>query len=299
MPEPLASSASPPRRALDESALHGLLRRQHGAAAPWLHGEVARRMAQRLSLMKRQPVQILDWWAAQGGGEAALREACPRSRVQTVEPVGPAETVSSAWWERLWRVPQRPWDEGAVPAGAAELLWSNMMLHWAPDPPAVLRRWHRALAVDGFVMFSCFGPDTLRELRTLFAESGFGPIGVDFIDMHDLGDMLVQAGFADPVMDMETLTLTWDDAARMLAELRGLGHNLHPDRFAGWRTPRWRDRWLAQLPRRADGRWSLSFEIVYGHAFKPLPRVKVADQVSVSLDDMRTMVRQSRPPKRP
>jgi malonyl-CoA O-methyltransferase len=99
-------------------------------------------------------------------------------------------------------------------------------------------------------------------------------------------------------MDMETLTLTWDDAHRMLSELRELGRNLHPQRFAGLRTPRWRDQWLRRLPRREDGRWALSFEIVYGHAFKPVPRVRVASQASVSLDDMRTMVRRTPPPGR-
>lgn len=254
-------------------------------------------MAQRLSIMKQPPTQILDWWAAWGGGGAALREACPHAVVQAVEPFAWPETPSSVWWQRLWRTPRQPWEEASVPAGLAQLLWSNMMLHWAADPLAVLHRWHRALATDGFVMFSCFGPDTLRELRVLFAESGFGPLGVDFIDMHNLGDMLVHAGFADPVMDMEMLTLTWDDPSRMLAELRALGRNLHPDRFAGWRTPRWRDRWLAQLPRRADGRWSLSFEILYGHAFKPPPRVKVDKEASLSLDEMRAMVRQARSPK--
>lgn len=297
MSEPAASPPSSHHRALDESALQSWLRRQP-LTAPWLHGEVARRMAQRLSLVKLQPAQVLDWWSARGGGGAILRRTYPRARIQSVEPALPVEAASPAWWQRWWPAPQRPWAEDSVPAGAAQLVWSNMMLHWAADPPAVLRRWHQALAVDGFVMFSCFGPDTLREVRTLFAELGHGPIGADFIDMHDLGDMLVHAGFADPVMDMETLTLTWDDAPRMLAELRELGRNLHPQRFAGWRTPRWREQWLARLPRRADGRWALSFELVYGHAFKPVPRVKVADQARVSLDDMRTMVRRTRPPGR-
>ena len=294
VPAPPTTPAT--RRALDETALRAQLRRR--GPAPWLHGEVAQRMAQRLSIVKQAPADVLDWWAASGGGRERLREACPRARIRAVEPAGLPRDPASPWWGRLWRSTSSAWADDAVPPAQAQLLWSNMMLHWAIDPTQVMQQWHRALAVEGFVMFSCFGPDTLRELRTLFADRGYGPIGVDFVDMHDLGDMLVRSGFADPVMDMETLTLTWDDSARMLSELRELGHNLHPQRFAGLRTPRWRDRWLEHLPRRADGRWSLSFEIVYGHAYKPLPRVKVADQAHVTLDDMRTMVRRTRPPGR-
>jgi malonyl-CoA O-methyltransferase len=115
----------------------------------------------------------------------------------------------------------------------------------------------------------------------------------DFVDMHDLGDMLVHAGFADPVMDQEVLTLTWDDPEALLRELHGLGANASPDRFAGLRTPRWRERLLAGLREMAspDGRIHLQFEVAYGHAFKAVPRVPLSAETTVSLDDMRTMVR--------
>jgi malonyl-CoA O-methyltransferase len=112
--------------------------------------------------------------------------------------------------------------------------------------------------------------------------------------MHDLGDMLVTAGFADPVMDQETVTLTWPDADAALAELRTLGGNVSPQRFAGLRTPRWRQRLGQTLVERAgtgDGRIALEFEIVYGHAFRPAPRPRLAAQTEVSVDEMRQMVR--------
>lgn len=296
MSAPASPSKPASLRALDETALRAQLRRR--GPVPWLHGEVARRMAERLSIVKQPPAQVLDWWATSGGGAQSLRAACPRARIRAVEPAGLLPDVLPSWWERLRRPSRSVWTEDAVPAAQSHLVWANMMLHWAIDPMRVMQQWHQALAVEGFVMFSCFGPDTLRELRTVFAEQGYGPIGVDFVDMHDLGDMLVRTGFADPVMDMETLTLTWDDSTRMLSELRELGHNLHPQRFAGLRTPRWRDRWLELLARRPDGRRGLSFEIVYGHAYKPVPRVRVAEQAQVSLDDMRTMVRRARSPGR-
>jgi malonyl-CoA O-methyltransferase len=181
-------------------------------------------------------------------------------------------------------------------APPAQLLWANMMLHAVKDPPALLERWQKALSAGGFVMFSCFGPDTLRELRALYARLGWPAPSIAFVDMHDLGDMLVQAGFADPVMDQETLTLTWADPHALLAELRSLGGNASPDRFQGLRTPRWKKTLERELMALAgpDGRLRLSFEVAYGHAFKAAPRLRADAPTTVSLDDMRAMVRSGR-----
>jgi malonyl-CoA O-methyltransferase len=120
---------------------------------------------------------------------------------------------------------------------------------------------------------------------------------VEFTDMHDIGDALVQAGFADPVMDQEHLTLTWESPRALLEELHMLGGNTHPGRYAGLRSPRWRGRLEHAITQRlaaAGGRLALTFEIVYGHAFNPAPRVRVAERTEVSLDAMRAMVRTGR-----
>ncbi len=175
-----------------------------------------------------------------------------------------------------------------------------MMLHAVTDPPALLARWQQLLAADGFLMFSSLGPGTLHELRELYRRLGWPPPAPEFIDMHDLGDMLVRAGFADPVMDQETLTLTWDGPQALLAELRSLGGNASPMRWPGLRTPRWRDRLYVELSSLAgaDGRLHLSFEIVYGHAFKAAPRAPLKGETRVELEDMRAMVRAARSPGR-
>jgi malonyl-CoA O-methyltransferase len=186
-------------------------------------------------------------------------------------------------------------DEGASQRlDPVDMLWSNMGLHWQGDLAPLLARWHACLRVDGFLMFSCFGPDTLSRWRARHLELGWGPPARDFVDMHDLGDALVHAGFADPVMDMESVRLSWASVPDMLAELRTLGRNAAPTRFAGLRTPAWRRRLDEELADRLtgpDGRVSLDFEIVYGHAFRPQPRVRVQAQTSVALEDMRRMVR--------
>ncbi|MCC7100000.1 MAG: biotin synthase, partial [Rubrivivax sp.] len=166
--------------------------------------------------------------------------------------------------------------EGEVPAGAAQLVWSNMLLQAIADPRPLLARWHEALAVEGFLMFATLGPGSLPELRAIYRAERWGEPMQAFVDMHDLGDMLVFAGFADPVMDQEILTLTWPDVPALLAELRALGANLSPRRHQGLRTPRWRERLQQALATTAqDGRPRLSFELVYGHAFKAAPRAPV------------------------
>lgn len=289
---------------LDAAAIQAMLRRVSKAeAAPWLHQEVARRMAEKLELIRVTPQRLIDWWGFAGGGAEGLARRYPQAARRVVEPNDALVERSQAqarlpWWSpRRWQAtPSAQLDTQALEAGAAELLWANMMLHWASDVPALLASWQRSLAVDGFVMFSCFGPDTLKELRALYRRLGWPAPGPAFVDMHDLGDALVEAGFADPVMDMEQLTLTFATPAALLGELRGLGSNVRPDRPAGLRTPRWRHRLEAELQSLAgaDGRLSLSFEIVYGHAFKPVPRARLGEQTSISLEQMRQMVRKPR-----
>jgi len=147
-------------------------------------------------------------------------------------------------------------------------------------------------------MFSSLGPDSLRALRRLYADLGWPPAGPEFTDMHDWGDMLVQAGFAEPVMDMERVTLTWTTPEAMLEELRTLGANLHPGRFPACRGRLWRARLLATLRERLagqDGRLALEFEIVYGHALRPAARPRVLPESAVSLQEMRQLLRGERP----
>lgn len=297
---PADDPARSTRRAVDEIALQRTLARlQRVPDAPWLHAEAARRMGERLAIVKLQPRHVLDWWSHLGGGFEVLSATYPKARIQAVEPFA-EPAVAAPWWSlRRWRGRPAPITDRDVAEGQAELLWANMMLHAVADPPACLRAWHRALANEGFLMFSTLGPGSLASLRRLYSEQGWGAPMAPLVDMHDLGDMLVEAGFADPVMDQETVTLTFSKAEEALSDLRSLGSNVEPARMSGLRTPRWRRRLAGELERVAThssaGRVELTFELVYGHAFKPLPRPRVAAESSVSLNDMRAMVRGSRP----
>jgi malonyl-CoA O-methyltransferase len=149
--------------------------------------------------------------------------------------------------------------------------------------------------VDGYLMFSCLGPDTLRELRALYA-AWAGPAWHAFTDMHDWGDMLIEAGFAEPVMDMERITLTFATPRACCKSCASWAATCTRQRFAGLRGRRWKAGLEQALTERLaapehGGQLALTFEIVYGHAYKPTPRVPVAGESAVSLQDMRAMLR--------
>jgi malonyl-CoA O-methyltransferase len=300
MPDP---SAQRPRH-IDELAVHRVLKRLAAqATAPWLHQEVARRMAERLGIIKLQPQRVVDWWSFTGAGAEVLAAAYPQAQRIEVEPTAAlVKRCEQGHAKPWWSLRRSPADRATVVAEGdfeaartepAQLVWANMMLHAVADPPALLKRWQSALGADGFVMFSCLGPDTLRELSALYRRLGWPAPTMSFVDMHDLGDMLLRAGFADPVMDQETLKLSWADAPSLLVELKTLGGNASPDRCAGLRTPRWKARLEAELAnlKGPDGRLYLSFEIAYGHAFKAVPKSATATQTEVPLDTMRTLIR--------
>ncbi len=270
--------------------------------SPWLHEEVARRMAERLAVIRVPVRRWAHWEPVRGGlaGHDLVAAQYPQAEAILVSSQpgrAPAatENIAAPWWRRFVRA-AAPAAVAAPPEGAMQLVWANMLAHQVADPQALLADWQRALAVGGFVMFSCLGPDTLRELCALYARLGWPPPAQEFTDMHDWGDQLLAAGFADPVVDMEHLTLTFESPARLLAELRGLGRNQHPGRFAGLRTPAWRARLEHALGEslrpRGGGPLSLTFELVYGHAVKPAPRLPVARESTISLDEMKSRLRQ-------
>lgn len=260
-------------------------------------------MQDRLEWIRLQPQAWIDWMPLSGGlaTHALVRARYPQARCQVVEPdqtrlALTRRALQAPWWRR-WLKPQAL-SLAQQPSANADMVWANMALHLSAEPQTLLRQWHQALAVDGFLMFSCLGPDTLRELHAVYQKQGWPAPSHAFTDMHDWGDMLVAAGFAEPVMDMEHLTLTYASPVALLTELRQLGRNLCGARFAGLRGRAWRRRLeqallaLAQPDR--DGRLTLTVEVIYGHALKPVPKLKMSEKSSVSLQDMRTMLGRSR-----
>ena len=253
-----------------------------------LQREVCDRMLARLDYIKLQPRTILD--AGSGTGYGARKLALRYPGVTAVEldiALGMLrqDAQSGSWWRRLpgWcgaAATKVCADVEALPlkSSSVDMVWSNLTLQWCNDLPRVFTEMHRVLKVEGLLMFSTFGPATLKELRQAFQ-------GIDrythvnrFVDMHDIGDMLVQSGFADPVMDMECLTVTYPDTQSLMRDLKAIGaHNLTAGRPRGLTGKSGWQKALANYEMlRQDGKLPATFEVVYGHAWKPQPR-KAAD----------------------
>ena len=255
-------------------------------AAAVLQREVCRRMLERLDYIRLQPARVLDAGCGTGWGSRQLAQRYAASQVVALD-IAPgmlhAARDQSGWWRKLFSGGRQGWlcaDIEALPLAArcVELAWSNLTVQWCNDLPAAFRELHRVLKVEGLLMFSTFGPDTLKELRAAFhGVDGYNHIN-RFTDMHDIGDMLVDAGFAEPVMDMETITLTYDDVKAVMQDLRGVGaHNATAGRAPGMMGKTAWNRVVQNYERlRRDGKLPATFEVVYGHAWKPQPE-KVAD----------------------
>jgi malonyl-CoA O-methyltransferase len=290
---------------LDQLAAQRCMRLRRDAS-PWLNEEIAQRMHARLSWMAQPPKRWAHWMPHWGGLRShdslkdMLAQANGRAKVHTyLAGPEPADATSpgagSSWlrsaWQALRRVDAR-WQHGDEPL---DMVWANMALHMQAQPLPLLMQWLSMLRVDGMVMFSALGPDTLRELREVYAHMAWDQPTHLFTDMHDWGDMLVQCGFADPVMDMETLTITYATLDTLLRDLRECGRNLNVQRAQHCFGRGWEQTLRAaleqHLPRNSDGHFVLSVEIIYGHALRAQPKVLVQAQTSVPLADMQRMLR--------
>ena len=198
-----------------------------------LQREVGRRLLEHLEGIRIEPSVILDAGCATGASFDGLRARFPKARVAGLDIAHPmllAARARAPWWKR--RFGAAPWlvagDAERLPFahGAAQLVFSNLMLQWC-KPETVFSEVARVLPPGGLFIFSTFGPDTLKELRAAFAAAGRADRVNTFIDMHDLGDALVNAGFADPVMEMEMITLEYATMDALLRELKAVGSSAH------------------------------------------------------------------------
>jgi len=239
------------------------------AKAAYLEREVGARMLERLDVVRLAPACILDAGAGTAPQAAALGHRYPGARLVALDfslPMLARARGAAGWLARLrGRGPLAlcaALERLPLAAGSVQLAWSNMALHWAADPRAAVAELARVLSPGGLLMFSAAGPDTLKELREALGEAHVHR----FADMHDLGDALVAAGFSEPVMDMEMFTLTFREPFGLAKDLRASGQTLARSDRARGLAPR--------VLRRAfeTAGASVSIEVVYGHAWKGVPR---------------------------
>lgn len=276
------------RRAADRAAAgydaHAVLQREVGA-----------RLRERLELLPDlQPATILDVGSATGEGAAALQQRWPQARLVALDlstamlREGRARRGAACAWSVCG-------DAQALPlaTSSVDLVHANLCLQWCEDAGAAIAGFRRVLRPGGVLLFSTFGPDTLKELRDAAAAVDRFPHVSRFIDMHHIGDALLVTGFRDPVMEREDFILTYPDAAALLRDLKGLGAtNADAARRRALTAPgRLRALLATADEQREEGGLPITWEVVYGHALAPDPgqpeRHGGEDVVRISLDSLR------------
>jgi malonyl-CoA O-methyltransferase len=276
------------------------VRRQFGRRAvtlqraDFLLRESERRLLERLEIVRLQPAAILDVGCGLGRSLAMLAQRYPQASLYGCDLAWPVavqarHTLAPRVRGLLARLGGRPAAPLAevfaadaqampLPASCVDMIWSNLVFHWFTDPVRAVQEWYRLIRPDGLVTFTVLGVDSFKELRAAGARM------MPFPDMHDIGDLLTDTGFAEPVMDMEHITLTYRDASALLDDARALGGNALRGRFRGLLGRSHRNDWLVAIERArgADGLLRLTIELVYGHAWCPAAKRRADGLVPVN-----------------
>jgi malonyl-CoA O-methyltransferase len=253
-----------------------------------VHTELRTRLLERLDVVKITPEVVVDLGAGTGHATRALQDRYRQAQVIAVDlSIGMLRHArqQQRFLKRFGRVASDAQALGLKNA-STDLIFSNLMLHWCSDPDRVFQELARVLKPGGLLTFTALGPDSLRELRSAWAANDAKVHVHRFIDMHDVGDALMRAGFAEPVMDTERLTVTYRDPEALLRELRGSGStNLALGRLRGLRSTLADRAARSRLDAlRKESVVPITLEVVYGHAWAPLrPAAKRTDPTSFGI----------------
>ena len=265
----------------------------HYDAAAVLQQEVAARLLERLQYILLQPQQVLDLGCGTGQLLKGLRKQYPASGIVALDlaPGMLKEARRKQGWLARMRGPYGyvAGDAECLPLqdNSIDLLISNLALQWCGDLPLALGEMRRVLKPGGLLMFTTFGPDTLQELRDSWSQVDSQPHINRFVDMHDIGDILLETRFAEPVMDMEMMTVTYRDVTSIMRELKIIGaHNVVQGRSRGL-TGKGRMQKVidAYENYRQQEVLPVSYEVIYGHAWLP-QESEEKGRVQISLSEI-------------
>ncbi len=241
-----------------------------------LQAEVRTRLLERLDIVKLNPAVVLDLGCGTGAASQTLRQRYPQAQVIALDAAFGMVQQAGHHYGFMQKLLRKSFarvcaDAHRLPLrnASVDLMFSNLMLQWCDPPDAVFAEIRRVLKPDGLVLFTSFGPDTLKELRQAWAAVDAHTHVNRFIDMHDLGDAMVRAGLAEPVLDIERFTLTYPEAMDLMRELKAIGaHNVTAGRRHGL-TGRaaLKQMITAYELQRRDGLLPASYEVVYGQAW--------------------------------
>lgn len=240
------------------------------AGSAFLRREAANRMHERLAGIRLEPLRILDAGCGEGADWARLKARFPAACVVALDASEGMLQAGRAGAGGVQVIPVCA-DFAQLPfaPGSFGMVWSNLALHWHLFPFQVFSAWRAALDADGMLLFSCFGPGTLLPLREAFCRAdNYGHV-LPFMEMHDLGDALVEAGFPSPVLDREEVVVTYASLEKCFADVRAFGGNVLSNRRRGLTGRRAYGRLAAALEesRNEEGLIRMPYEIIYGHAF--------------------------------
>ena len=235
--------------------------------------EIGERLFERLDYLKISPHYVLDLGCGPGIFSQRLKKYYPNAVIVGLDlAINMLKQAKiNQGWRKKWGLVNADMLALPFPAGLFDVVFANQVIHWASPLSMVMREIHRVMSSTGCLMFSTLGPDTFNELRQAFATIDDHAHVNDFPDMHDVGDALLRECFLDPVMDMEILTAHFSSLTALLRALKSQGvPNIHPARNSGLTGKQaWRQFEHAMLSfRTQDGKFPLTYEVVYGHAWK-------------------------------
>ena len=236
-----------------------------------LQQEIGQRLLQRLELVKIRPERILDLGSGTGQCIPDLLARYRKSELVALDIALPMlqRARRRGHWLRRPRCVCADAERLPFADRQFDLVFSNLMLQWCVDLDAVFAELHRVLRPGGLLLFTSFGPDTLRELRLSWEQVDNRSHVNTFLDMHDVGDAMLRARFSDPVMDVERLTVTYPDVWQLMRELKQIGaHNVTLGRPRGLTGKARMQRLVEQYEQyRQEGVLPASYEIVHGHGW--------------------------------
>lgn len=259
-----------------------------------LQREVNHHLLERLDYISHQPKIILDVGAGTGYGTHSLQKLYPAANVIALDIAYPMLSVARSRTKFMARLKKKvrfinaEAEKLPLSDNSVDMVYSNLTLQWLNDLDLALREFSRVLKPGGMLLFSSFGPDTLKELRDSWrAVDQYSHVN-PFIDMHDVGDAMMRARLAEPVMDVENFTLTYSNIFSLMRELKAIGaHNVTSARPKGLMG---KSRFKAleqQYERyRKDRVLPVSYEVVYGHAWKPVDQAESSGKINISIESL-------------
>jgi len=255
-----------------------------------LQREMGQRLIDRLDMIKFQPSVILDLGAGTGVATAALAKKFKKAQIYALDFALPMlkQTRKRGSWLRRPRCICGDMEQLPLADQSVDFIYSNAALQWSNDLERTFREFNRVLKPGGLLLFTTFGPDTLCELRDSWAAVDGTTHVTPFPDMHDVGDAMMRAGLATPVMDVDRMALTYETVSALMRDLKQLGaHNTAQSRHRGL-TGKQRMQGMidAYETFRKEGRLPATYEVVYGHAWAPTEE-QTMQRRTVSVDQLR------------